>query len=168
MVSRKELVFRWGLLAALCIVIFCFSGLKADESSEQSGFIVDLIIDTFFYNFKEFSTAKQEALISLLVVIVRKTAHFTEYAVLSALAFCAFVRVRKYLPRYLLAVLFTFVYACSDEFHQCFVPGRAGLFNDVILDTCGGIVGGLAACFIAVFLAVRRILRENSSKSSEI
>ena len=31
------------------------------------------------------------------------------------------------------------LYACTDEFHQIFVPGREGAFRDVIIDTCGGI-----------------------------
>jgi len=31
-----------------------------------------------------------------------------------------------------------FLYACTDEFHQSFVPGRACLFRDVMIDTSGG------------------------------
>ena len=38
-------------------------------------------------------------------------------------------------------MLICFVYACSDEWHQTFVPGRAGQFRDVLLDTAGSLTG---------------------------
>ena len=34
-----------------------------------------------------------------------------------------------------------FIYACSDEFHQAFVPGRVGQFSDVLIDMIGVLVG---------------------------
>jgi VanZ family protein len=37
-------------------------------------------------------------------------------------------------------VVSTFLVASADEFHQTFLPSRTGLFSDVVLDTCGGIV----------------------------
>jgi VanZ family protein len=37
-----------------------------------------------------------------------------------------------------------FLYAASDEFHQIYVPTRTPLFSDVIIDTCGGLIGLLA------------------------
>jgi len=37
-------------------------------------------------------------------------------------------------------VVSTFLVASADEFHQSFLPSRTGLFSDVVLDTCGGIV----------------------------
>ena len=47
----------------------------------------------------------------------------------------------------------TFLYACTDEFHQLFVPGRAGRFTDVLIDTTGGIIMLL---FIALVTHVAR------------
>ena len=38
-------------------------------------------------------------------------------------------------------VVVSFVYACTDEFHQKFVPGRTSLFSDVMIDTCGAFIG---------------------------
>jgi VanZ family protein len=41
----------------------------------------------------------------------------------------------------LYAMAITFLYACSDEFHQLFVPGRAGRFTDVLIDcTVAGLI----------------------------
>lgn len=39
------------------------------------------------------------------------------------------------------AVGITACYAGSDEIHQIFVPGRAGRFTDVCIDTLGGVLG---------------------------
>ena len=40
-----------------------------------------------------------------------------------------------------IALVIVFLYACTDEFHQLFIPGRSGEFRDVMVDTCGGIIG---------------------------
>lgn len=69
-----------------------------------------------------------------LDVLFKKGAHFGVYAVLAALCW------RALMPRraawgwaWLLAVL----YACSDEWHQSFVPGRHPAVTDVLIDAAG-------------------------------
>ena len=39
------------------------------------------------------------------------------------------------------AFLATSLYAASDEFHQLFVPGRAGLVSDALIDSLGALLG---------------------------
>ena len=39
------------------------------------------------------------------------------------------------------AFLICLLYAASDEFHQTFIPGRGGQVKDVIIDSCGALVG---------------------------
>lgn len=83
-----------------------------------------------------------EERVELIHHIVRKTAHFTEYAVLGFLswrvvllepAFRAFSLRR----RCWFVLLFCMLYASTDEFHQRFVPDRQPAVQDVLLDTCG-------------------------------
>lgn len=72
--------------------------------------------------------------------IVKKTAHFIEYAILSFLyirAFLASEVSRK--KSFLLAFLISLVYAISDEYHQSFIPGREPRVRDVIIDSMGAI-----------------------------
>ena len=74
--------------------------------------------------------------------IVRKTAHFTEYAMLGVLVWRAvhFDPVfASFSPRrqFWFALLCCLFYASTDEFHQIFVPGREPAVLDVLLDTCG-------------------------------
>ena len=163
MQRAKDILLRWLPLIVLCVLIFVFSSFSADDSSEQSGGIVDLIIRVFFPDFHEASLPQQAALTDLLTVLVRKSAHFSEYALLGSLAFSSFHRIKMYLLRWGFAVLFAFVYACTDEFHQTFVAGRAGLFHDVLVDTSGAVLGALIACFISVFYTAHRIIEERSA-----
>ncbi|MEX2210401.1 MAG: VanZ family protein [Gaiellaceae bacterium] len=69
-------------------------------------------------------------------LVLRKLAHFAEYAVLGFLL----VRASAALPAFALGVL----YAVSDEFHQSFVAGREGAARDVAIDAAG-VLAGLVA-----------------------
>ncbi len=74
--------------------------------------------------------------------IVRKTAHFAEYAILALLAARAFISSsREPLRRrwLLAALLLTVVYALADEYHQTFVPTRTGSIYDSFIDITGGL-----------------------------
>ena len=57
---------------------------------------------------------------------------------------------------YIITIIFCFLYACSDEIHQLFIPGRSGELLDVLIDTTGGILSS----FIYTSFRVRRRLHE--------
>jgi VanZ family protein len=89
---------------------------------------------------------------------VRKMAHLTEYAALGFLALRAMRGDPKFAHKTLsrqvaLAVVFSAIYASSDEFHQRYVPGRHPAVTDVMIDTTGATIG------IGLTLAVERIRR---------
>lgn len=81
------------------------------------------------------------------VLLARKCAHLAEYG------FCAILlwrALRQYTSKDTRpwnwreakwVLIMIFAYACTDEIHQCFVPGRGGAFHDVLLDTLGGALG---------------------------
>jgi VanZ family protein len=84
---------------------------------------------------------------------LRKYAHMAEYAMLavpSALFFRELLLQRRVPLRALgCSLVFCFLYACSDEYHQTFIPGRAGAMIDVAVDMAGvafGLVLVLLAC----------------------
>ena len=66
--------------------------------------------------------------------LLRKLAHFAEYAILGALLLRA-------LRREGVAVAAGVAYAVTDELHQHFVPGRHGSPLDVALDAVGVTLG---------------------------
>ncbi|MFA6004216.1 MAG: VanZ family protein [Elusimicrobiota bacterium] len=77
---------------------------------------------------------------------LRKAAHMTEYGVLFFLTRRAMLGswspARTWTGP---ALLFCLLYAMSDEYHQSFVPGRMGLWSDVLYDLSGAAVAAAAA-----------------------
>jgi VanZ family protein len=66
--------------------------------------------------------------------VLRKAAHFTEYALLAGLLWRA-------TRDELLALFGTALYSATDEFHQTFVHGRHGTPKDMVFDVAGASVG---------------------------
>jgi len=90
---------------------------------------------------------------------LRKSGHFFYYGFLCVLFLRAWLLTLARNPAirtsvwrwrsWLLGVASTFVVASGDELHQSFLASRTGLFSDVILDTCGGIVISSLVVFVA-------------------
>jgi VanZ family protein len=72
-----------------------------------------------------------------LHVLLRKAAHFTEYAVLALLWTGVLPRGRQGI---ILAFCLTTGYAITDEIHQAFVPNRGPSPLDVLIDASGAAV----------------------------
>ncbi len=94
----------------------------------------------------------------LIHFLVRKSAHFCSYGVLSAFAFfswrATFPAVKAWSVRWSgLALLLTLLAASADEFHQSFVPSRTASPRDVLLDMVGAIFFQIA---IAIWLSIER------------
>lgn len=119
-------------------VIFWLSSRNSDESALQSNWILQCLISIFGDNF-------------LTDFIVRKAAHFLEYTGLSLFFNISLFQTgkRKSIP---LAVLFTSLYAITDEIHQYFIPGRACRFTDWMIDTAGALFGAL------IFIVILKIV----------
>jgi VanZ family protein len=74
--------------------------------------------------------------------MVRKVAHFSEYAVLGFLAARAFrgstqVTLRRHW--FVTGLALVVIYALLDEFHQSFVPSRTASLADSLIDMSGGL-----------------------------
>jgi VanZ family protein len=77
-----------------------------------------------------------------LDVLVEKSAHTFEFAVLAALLSRALAGGRSPSWRVLgTAVLLAWLYAVLDEWHQSFVPGRSADWHDVVFDWLGAVLG---------------------------
>ena len=77
--------------------------------------------------------------------IIRKFAHFAEYAVLALLAFRALVRSRFQDRPFVASILLAGVIAVIDETGQSFNAERTGSAGDVLIDVAG-------ACFATAVL----------------
>ena len=153
----KKRRLRFALCVLWMAVIFLFSAQTAQSSKELSEAVVDRVVSQA----DAFPADGQESGLELLHVLVRKAAHLGEYAVLSMLFAYAFWD--SDLPRrakWLLPVGISALYAVTDEVHQYFVPGRACRLGDVVIDTCGAVLG---MCLFAALAWIWRKIKEQKA-----
>jgi VanZ family protein len=85
---------------------------------------------------------------SLADLLIKKSGHMAEYAILALLLRRALMaRAARLRPQWI-AWLLTLLYAVLDEFHQTFVPGRNGQLLDVIIDGMGASLAALGAWLV--------------------
>ena len=144
-------------LVTVIIMIFIFvqSALPSDLSQQESGVIVSFL-SNFLWTDSE-----------LLSFGVRKCAHFAEYTLLGwslALTVADYLErlreTRRDVPsgvqlgastkaQIIAPWLIGTAYAVTDEIHQYFVPGRSCEIRDVVIDSCGVLVGALIVAKLA-------------------
>ncbi|MBO7675592.1 MAG: VanZ family protein [Atopobiaceae bacterium] len=119
----------------LCVV-WGHSLMSGTTSSAESSFVVTLLRPIF--------TAFGITDMQTMSFLIRKTAHFTEFAILCALGLRMsvewFGKVRRAL---LLAIAIWIIAPCVDESIQLLIPERAGMLRDVLIDMSGGVLGML-------------------------
>lgn len=134
---------RWtvAFVVWLCVV-WGHSLMSGSISSAESSGLVELlkpVLEALGF------TSKQA-----MSFAVRKTAHFSEYAILAALALRMTIAWHGKSPRaFVLAGVIWVVAPCVDESIQLFVPGRAGMPTDILIDMAGGALG-LIACWLTL------------------
>lgn len=138
-IKPRQIIF--AVLSIVCmIIIFRFSADNAEESTEKSDFFVNIL------------ESLPIALRNNLSFIIRKTAHFSIYALLGFLISGIFFKKEIF---YTLSICF--LYACTDEIHQYFVAGRSCRFQDVMIDTAGSFFG------ILIFILIMKLLNRKGA-----
>ena len=115
------------LVVLWMLFIFIMSSFNSTESSNQSGFIVNIISDIF--NISNTDT---------LSLIIRKIAHFTEYFILGLFTQNM---IYNYNKKTYISIIICILYAISDELHQLISPGRSCQIIDILIDNSGSILG---------------------------
>ena len=153
--SRTILILRivLGVLIALVLShIWLFSAQDGEESGKLSLAITEKAVDLTHPALHE-KAAERQSLIRAWHPIVRKTGHFGEYAVLGLLImgeFFCFSGKRALQASFSLGLCA--VLAALDEWHQTFVSGRAGQWQDVLLDSAGALCGILFLCLCVLII----------------
>ncbi len=93
---------------------------------------------------------------SLLHNVVRKLAHFAEFAVWGALLCGCYFAYESSKTRLWLPIIGVFVLPICDESLQKFVGGRAGMIADVLIDVSGGIFGFIAVLGVILIIAAMK------------
>ena len=123
--SRSPQAIDWLPVVVWGIVIFTMS--TSTFSALNTSKFIEPILHWVF------PLASKDTL-SVLHALVRKSAHFTEYAVLFWLLLRGPMAGRPYM-----ALTVCVLYAFLDEGHQTLVPGRTASLYDVALDSTGAL-----------------------------
>jgi VanZ family protein len=147
--KRKHI--NWILVVGWMVLIFIFSSQPGEVSNENNKFVIyifnllSLDLNSIFGNLSDF--------------IIRKSAHFIIYFILYILLYRAInIKINADIKGFILPIFILFLYACTDEFHQSFVPGRGPAFRDVLVDTSGGLTA-----FLIMYIRVTLKNKHDSS-----
>lgn len=142
--------YRWIPAIIVMVIIFLSSAQPYHQQTLKPG--IDRSVSesaiaklfggiTFFYGGHEISLQSMGGA-GIVEFFIRKAAHLSIFGLLGFLLVYAMYTGRNG-RSFVLAVIISFLYACSDELHQMFTPDRTPLVQDVLLDTAGAICGAL-------------------------
>lgn len=98
--------------------------------------------------------------------IIREYAHGFVYIVLSIFAVNALRGIKINVSMScLLAFLISVAFACTDEIHQMFVPGRAAQLQDLMIDCAGALLGLVIFNIVAFFFRKTKLLTTQTTLS---
>ena len=132
---RRVWLTRYLPLLVWIGVIFVLS--SGQGASTRTSLIIRPLLELFF-------PGAPEETLQFYHGVIRKLAHFGEYAMLGILASRAFAISYSRVLRnrfYVFAGMLVLVVAASDEFNQSFNPARTGSPIDVAIDVGGGVFG---------------------------
>lgn len=137
-ITIKQIIYAI-LIVIWMAVVFSFSNEPAVKSSKTSDGLTDKVIEVIT---KKDPEKKKKINRSTIETIVRKSAHFMLYTIggflIAGLVATTNVGTKKL---FIYAVLFTTLYACTDEIHQIFVEGRSCELRDILIDGVGAMLG---------------------------
>jgi len=150
--QKRKLLLSWGAVVAWMIMIFMFSAQPATSSNQLSLGVTEAVLNIISSLFDiGTESIPNNSFLGLLNHVVRKFAHGTVYAVLYLLVVNAFKRSGvKGKKRYIFSFIYCAAYACTDELHQLFVPGRGCRLTDVFIDCMGAAIGLIINLSISV------------------
>lgn len=155
------------LILSTMAVIFFFSAESGEESGSRSADVTDAILKITHPNLDSLPREEQQSIEASVHHLVRKTAHFLEYAFLAFLTTCLLLWLKHFSvfrirPRqvWVFPAALGLLYAISDEVHQIF-SHRGARVTDVLIDFAGTLFG---VCMVHVAAWMLRHLR-NAKRS---
>ena len=148
-------IFTVALVLVWSAVIFYLSHQNANDSGSSSLDIIKYVIESVLNI--DLTISQLDNINS----IFRTFMHGFVYFVLSFLSIiaCYTNNVKR---KYIVALIFTFIYSITDEIHQHFIPGRVCDINDIIMDLIGSITA------IGVYICLTKMLKYVNRKNDKI
>lgn len=134
--------------------IWIHSTMNAGKSTGESTYVLEFV--TNFLKTIGIST-------QLTDHIIRKSAHFCEFALLGCLTmWCGYLINKNILKILIPAGCVCLFVAITDEFIQLFSEGRSAEIKDVLLDFTGSICG---ATFFILIIIVTILIKKRKNKN---
>ena len=131
----------WIITILWAVMIFAFSGQKAEQSNQTSTTVAKKIVavapELTFSTKAENNVARK-----VMGAILRKAAHFFlffAFAILIQSLLQTYPKLCKY--AFLLSLVICVLYAGVDELHQMSVSGRSARWMDIAIDSVGAFLG---------------------------
>jgi len=141
------------------IAIFLFSSQPGEDSAQLSEGVTLTVARVVKPGFERLSPVEKLSFMEQLGLIVRKCAHFSEFALLG-LNLLGYIRMKRPETPLRAALLTAWglatLYAGTDELHQMFVDQRSPAILDVGIDSAGALTGVLVMA-LALYLLARKI-----------
>lgn len=144
-IRKILLTIVWVCMMTL---IFWFSSRVATVSQQESHRVGSMICGVMVKDYRKLSESQKLIYVEQIDHVVRKTAHFTEYAIFGMLTLGVYISWIKR-KKIVLPLLWCALYAASDEFHQLFVSGRSAMWQDAVLDSAGALTG-IVLLYVAI------------------
>lgn len=142
------LVVLMILTGLMILFIFSRSLAPADESSQQSNFVMEYInrfLALFGMN------------VQVAELFIRKAAHFTEFFAFGILLSSTVARFEGGIKKNAFSILFFLLFVpVLDESLQYLSPGRSPEIKDVLLDFSGCLTGFALVCVMRTILHKRK------------
>lgn len=161
MKKNIERIILLILLLGTFSIIFGFSSQDGEKSGSISKKITEEIVKRI-PQIQEKEQEERELITQITEKVIRKLAHFSIYTVVGILLMALVSTYQiKEKNKIIISIIIGITYACSDEIHQSFIPGRSPMITDVIIDTMGVILGIL---LILLGKVIIKKYRKNSEK----
>lgn len=153
--NKKIKLFLYSLSTLSCLILIYHMSDKQGQASQQlsDGLLRDIL--TFF-------CLKDWEHTDIWGIAIRKVAHFAEFFALGLSSTGMFKELsiiygKKFASWFVYSLVFCFIAACIDEFHQFFVPGRSMQLTDIFID----FIGSLSATLIIILFTKTRLSGED-------
>lgn len=141
--TKKRMIITFGifvLLIFLVVIWWRFSAQAATQSNQLSMQIVEWTFDKLD---KHFYMNRRDIFWELTFnQLLRKAAHFIEYAVIASVICIMFnVATKRALPAALISIVISPILSIIDEYHQRLSPMRTPRMFDIYVDVAGALTG---------------------------
>lgn len=132
-------LLSYVLLIFWMIIIYLLSNQTGSMSGSNSGKIIYNTLKCIYELF-HINTDNLYNIVEFIHSPLRELMHMLEYLILSILIYYVLSNYNSD-NKFIISVMFCFIYATFDEIHQIFIPNRTFEYFDIFMDIIGAIIG---------------------------